>query len=152
MEFKETKGEFRFSSEITFVVLAPIQVVCTVCHTALKWLPIPSIFHPPITWVSCSHSLVYKVKSLLLFVDNEQLARSGTNCLENLVVSNGEKFTNEMWEKTCKCIEDIFSSTLPEELLTWRTDVHTLSRTTPEGTPLHSPSRVTASHSDLLLV
>ncbi|KAK3752750.1 hypothetical protein QZH41_018716 [Actinostola sp. cb2023] len=73
--------------------------------------------------------------------DNEQLARSGTNCLENLVVSNGEKFTNEMWEKTCKCIEDIFSSTLPEELLTWRTDVHTLSLTTPEGTPLHSPSR-----------
>lgn len=77
-----------------------------------------------------------------LFSDNEQLARSGTNCLENLVVSNGEKFTNEMWEKTCKCIEDIFASTLPEELLTWRTDLHVMPLPTPEGTPVHSPMQV----------
>lgn len=52
--------------------------------------------------------------------DNEQLARSGTNCLENLVISNGLKFTEDTWDKTCKCMFDIFNSTLPRELLTWK--------------------------------
>uniref|UniRef100_A0A8C7UKI5 ADP-ribosylation factor guanine nucleotide-exchange factor 2 (brefeldin A-inhibited) n=1 Tax=Oncorhynchus mykiss TaxID=8022 RepID=A0A8C7UKI5_ONCMY len=33
--------------------------------------------------------------------DNEQLARSGTNCLENLVILNGEKFSPEVWNATC---------------------------------------------------
>uniref|UniRef100_A0A8C9Y3Y9 ARF guanine nucleotide exchange factor 1 n=1 Tax=Sander lucioperca TaxID=283035 RepID=A0A8C9Y3Y9_SANLU len=33
--------------------------------------------------------------------DNEQLARSGTNCLENVVILNGEKFSLETWDKTC---------------------------------------------------
>uniref|UniRef100_A0A6Q2YH77 SEC7 domain-containing protein n=1 Tax=Esox lucius TaxID=8010 RepID=A0A6Q2YH77_ESOLU len=33
--------------------------------------------------------------------DNEQLARSGTNCLESLVILNGEKFSPEVWNVTC---------------------------------------------------
>jgi len=44
----------------------------------------------------------------------------GTNCLENLVNSNGHKFTEDTWEKTCKCMLDIFESTIPTALLTWR--------------------------------
>uniref|UniRef100_A0A6I8RJ48 ADP ribosylation factor guanine nucleotide exchange factor 2 n=1 Tax=Xenopus tropicalis TaxID=8364 RepID=A0A6I8RJ48_XENTR len=52
--------------------------------------------------------------------DNEQLARSGTNCLENLVILNGEKFSPEVWDKTCTCMLDIFKSTIPSVLLTWR--------------------------------
>lgn len=52
--------------------------------------------------------------------DNEQLARSGTNCLENLVISNGSKFSNKIWDKTCQCVIDIFNSTVPSALLTWR--------------------------------
>ncbi|XP_013112476.2 brefeldin A-inhibited guanine nucleotide-exchange protein 1 [Stomoxys calcitrans] len=52
--------------------------------------------------------------------NNEQLARSGTNCLENLVISNGFKFNEATWDKTCQCILDIFNATLPAELLTWR--------------------------------
>ncbi|XP_072399618.1 brefeldin A-inhibited guanine nucleotide-exchange protein 1 isoform X2 [Diabrotica undecimpunctata] len=52
--------------------------------------------------------------------DNEQLARSGTNCLENLVNSNGNKFTEGTWEKTCQCMLDIFNSTVPSALLTWK--------------------------------
>ncbi|KAK6188257.1 hypothetical protein SNE40_004474 [Patella caerulea] len=51
--------------------------------------------------------------------DNEQLARSGTNCLENLVISNGNKFSSEVWDKTCSCMLDIFKSTIPHSLLTW---------------------------------
>uniref|UniRef100_A0A3B4DXN5 SEC7 domain-containing protein n=1 Tax=Pygocentrus nattereri TaxID=42514 RepID=A0A3B4DXN5_PYGNA len=52
--------------------------------------------------------------------DNEQLARSGTNCLENLVIQNGEKFTAEVWDITCACMLEIFQSTSPHALLTWR--------------------------------
>ncbi|OWR54723.1 brefeldin A-inhibited guanine nucleotide-exchange protein 2 [Danaus plexippus plexippus] len=54
--------------------------------------------------------------------DNEQLARSGTNCLENLVISNGTKFNEETWSKTCQIMLDIFNSTLPTTLLTWKPD------------------------------
>ncbi|XP_017153737.1 brefeldin A-inhibited guanine nucleotide-exchange protein 1 [Drosophila miranda] len=55
---------------------------------------------------------------------NEQLARSGTNCLENLVISNGFKFNEVTWDKTCQCILDIFNATLPQELLSWRPKAH----------------------------
>ncbi|XP_060556468.1 brefeldin A-inhibited guanine nucleotide-exchange protein 1-like isoform X2 [Ruditapes philippinarum] len=54
--------------------------------------------------------------------DNEQLARSGTNCLENLVISNGTKFTKEAWDSTCVCMLDIFKKTIPHNLLIWRPD------------------------------
>uniref|UniRef100_A0A3Q2CS45 ADP-ribosylation factor guanine nucleotide-exchange factor 2 (brefeldin A-inhibited) n=1 Tax=Cyprinodon variegatus TaxID=28743 RepID=A0A3Q2CS45_CYPVA len=50
---------------------------------------------------------------------NEQLARSGTNCLENLVILNGEKFSPEVWNVTCSCMLEIFQNTSPH-LLTWR--------------------------------
>uniref|UniRef100_A0A8C4HT96 ADP-ribosylation factor guanine nucleotide-exchange factor 2 (brefeldin A-inhibited) n=1 Tax=Dicentrarchus labrax TaxID=13489 RepID=A0A8C4HT96_DICLA len=43
--------------------------------------------------------------------DNEQLARSGTNCLENLVILNGEKFSSEVWNITCSCMLEIFQNT-----------------------------------------
>ncbi|KAK8729377.1 hypothetical protein OTU49_008796 [Cherax quadricarinatus] len=52
--------------------------------------------------------------------DNEQLARSGTNCLENLVISNGPKLSPTTWGKTCQCLLDIFHSTLPHALLSWK--------------------------------
>nr|XP_057906847.1 brefeldin A-inhibited guanine nucleotide-exchange protein 2 [Doryrhamphus excisus] len=52
--------------------------------------------------------------------DNEQLARSGTNCLENLVILNGEKFSPEVWNMTCSCMLQIFQNTSPQVLLTWR--------------------------------
>nr|CAD7577185.1 unnamed protein product [Timema californicum] len=54
--------------------------------------------------------------------DNEQLARSGTNCLENLVNSNGLKFRETTWDKTCQCMLDIFNSTIPTALLSWRAE------------------------------
>lgn len=52
--------------------------------------------------------------------DNEQLARSGTNCLENVVILNGEKFTLDIWDKTGNCMLDIFKTTIPHTLLTWK--------------------------------
>ena len=54
--------------------------------------------------------------------DNEQLARSGTNCFENFVISNGMKYSEDTWTFTCQCMVDIFTNTIPNELLTWRPD------------------------------
>ena len=51
--------------------------------------------------------------------ENEQLARSGVNCLENLVISNGPKLGDAPWLRICSCVDDIFHLTLPETLLTW---------------------------------
>uniref|UniRef100_A0A146LI66 Brefeldin A-inhibited guanine nucleotide-exchange protein 2 n=2 Tax=Lygus hesperus TaxID=30085 RepID=A0A146LI66_LYGHE len=55
----------------------------------------------------------------LFAAENEQLARSGTNCLENLVISTGQQFTDKTWDMTCKCLLDMFQSTAPHDLLTW---------------------------------
>ncbi len=84
--------------------------------------------------VCCAHSSIVRVSQsnnkvtrqpvtishLLLCADNEQLARSGTNCLENVVISNGMKFSDTVWNKTCSCMLAIFQTTLPNNLLTWR--------------------------------
>ena len=48
--------------------------------------------------------------------DNEQLARSGISCLENLVLSNGSKFNAESWDSLCQCLHDVFSSTTPSQV------------------------------------
>ncbi|GCC22615.1 hypothetical protein chiPu_0001003 [Chiloscyllium punctatum] len=52
--------------------------------------------------------------------DNEQLARSGTNCLENVVILTGHKFSPLVWDKTCACMLGIFKTTIPHALLAWR--------------------------------
>ncbi|EDW78041.1 uncharacterized protein Dwil_GK24228 [Drosophila willistoni] len=72
------------------------------------------------------HLLLEELFAQLLWCvqqNNEQLARSGTNCLENLVISNGFKFNEVTWDKTCQCILDIFNATLPQDLLNWRPKV-----------------------------
>ncbi|XP_052894891.1 brefeldin A-inhibited guanine nucleotide-exchange protein 1 isoform X2 [Anopheles moucheti] len=73
--------------------------------------------------------------------NNEQLARSGTNCLENLVISNGLKFSEDTWSKTCQCMLDIFNSTLPNELLTWK----------PESSSGNSVANTSVLFSNLLI-
>ncbi len=50
----------------------------------------------------------------LIYLDNEQLAKSGTNCLENFVIACGQRFTPNIWDKTCACVLQVFRSTLPE--------------------------------------
>lgn len=73
---------------------------------------------------------LYQMLKWCVQQDNEQLARSGTNCLENLVISNGNKFSTQVWDNTCTCMLDIFQSTIPHALLTWR----------PEGMDAEPPS------------
>lgn len=48
-------------------------------------------------------------------VENEQLARSGINCLENLVISNGPKFSAKIWQQTITLLLNIFQCTLPKK-------------------------------------
>ncbi|CAO1347752.1 unnamed protein product [Diamesa hyperborea] len=67
--------------------------------------------------------------------NNEQLARSGTNCLENLVISNGFKFDEETWEATCCCILGIFKNTLPSDLVTWKPDPNNQMNATNQNMP-----------------
>lgn len=52
--------------------------------------------------------------------NNTQLARSGIGCFDNLVLSNGMKFDDKMWDKTCKFIIKIYECTAPHELRKWK--------------------------------
>ncbi|VDD77898.1 unnamed protein product [Mesocestoides corti] len=54
--------------------------------------------------------------------DHEQLARSGTSCLETVVLTNGPKFDDEKWTMTVNLLVDLFKTTVPHELLSWRPD------------------------------
>lgn len=43
--------------------------------------------------------------------------------MENLVISNGTKFSSSVWDKTCSCMLGIFKCTIPHDLLTWHPDL-----------------------------
>ncbi|OUC48242.1 Sec7 domain protein [Trichinella nativa] len=53
-------------------------------------------------------------------LENEQLARSAINCLENFIISNGMKFSAEVRELSVSLLIKLFRSTIPESLLTWK--------------------------------
>ncbi|XP_050545726.1 brefeldin A-inhibited guanine nucleotide-exchange protein 2 isoform X2 [Daktulosphaira vitifoliae] len=47
--------------------------------------------------------------------ENDQLARSSTYCLENLITSNGSKFDSANWDCTCQTIVTMFDSMMPKK-------------------------------------
>jgi len=51
---------------------------------------------------------IYKQLYWCVEQGNELLARSAINCLENLVVSNGNKFNKQMWDQTTEQLIRIF--------------------------------------------
>ncbi|XP_038056628.1 brefeldin A-inhibited guanine nucleotide-exchange protein 2-like [Patiria miniata] len=78
--------------------------------------------------------------------DNEQLARSGTNCLEQLVICNGPSFSKATWDRVCTCMLDIFKNTIPHGLLTWKPEEHhgdadTVSRDSVPSPDHESPAK-----------
>lgn len=77
-----------------------------------------------------------------LLTDNEQLARSGSNCLENLAISVGKQFFPDTWDKVCQCARDIFTASIPHQLLTWKPDDTHLGRS-------YSTLSITSSRSSL---
>ncbi len=64
----------------------------------------------------------------MYLLGNEQLARSGTNCLENLVLASGMQFLPDVWDKVCSCARDIFMASIPSQLTTWKPDENLLAR------------------------
>ncbi len=70
----------------------------------------------------------YMYHTYIMIIDNEQLARSGTNCLENLAVSVGNQFIPDTWNQVCQCIRDIYLASVPHELLSWKHDENAMRR------------------------
>jgi hypothetical protein len=54
--------------------------------------------------------------------ENEQLARTGTECLHILVMNNGFAFTDESWQLACDCLQQLFTATEPSELISFGTE------------------------------
>uniref|UniRef100_A0A8C4ZSC9 SEC7 domain-containing protein n=1 Tax=Gadus morhua TaxID=8049 RepID=A0A8C4ZSC9_GADMO len=91
----------------------------TTCNHALYAIcDVFTHFYEPLSEVLLAD--IFKQLQWCVRQENEQLARSGTNCLENLVIVNGEKFSPDVWDLTCSCMLDIFQTTSPHALLTWR--------------------------------
>ena len=78
--------------------------------------------------LGCCYGVARVTMACFLSPDNEQLARSGSNCLENLAVSVGKQFFPDTWDKVCKCARDIFTNSIPYQLLTWKPDDNPLGR------------------------
>ena len=95
-----------------FVFMQKSEWMTTTCNHALY--AIVDVFTQ---YYDALHPLLlddlYKQLQWCVNQDNEQLARSGTNCVENLVISNGHKFSPDVWRRTCDCICAIFNATIP---------------------------------------
>lgn len=52
--------------------------------------------------------------------EHEHLARTGTECLHILIMSNGSKFTESSWELAVESIKKFFKSTEPRELMVFQ--------------------------------
>ncbi|TGZ75528.1 hypothetical protein CRM22_000299 [Opisthorchis felineus] len=73
--------------------------------------------------------------------EHEQLARSGTSCLETLVLSTGKRFTHEIWDRTVNLIVGLFEASVPHQLLTWKPDSRVQSQS-PEAADVNGSSGV----------
>lgn len=93
------------------------EILLVDIFTQLQWCVRQGGCHPSacpvITVTPAPERSLIVLPSPSLYSDNEQLARSGTNCLENLVILNGEKFSPEVWNITCSCMLEIFQSNSP---------------------------------------
>ncbi|KAL6732792.1 hypothetical protein Aduo_003513 [Ancylostoma duodenale] len=67
---------------------------------------------------------IYEQFAVCIQQKNEQLARSTVNCLETLILLNGERFNDDMWQRTVQLFRRLFAATLPKSLLTWEPDRH----------------------------
>ena len=64
--------------------------------------------------------LLKKVVSILQWAikqNNEQLARTGTECLQIVVMNNGSQFTQDSWNVISAALRDLFVTTSPQELM-----------------------------------
>ncbi|EPB73862.1 Sec7 domain protein [Ancylostoma ceylanicum] len=57
---------------------------------------------------------IYEQFAVCIQQKNEQLARSTVNCLETLILLNGERFSDDMWQRTVQLFRRLFAATLPK--------------------------------------
>ncbi|KRX20707.1 Brefeldin A-inhibited guanine nucleotide-exchange protein 1 [Trichinella nelsoni] len=96
-----------------------IEWMMTTCNHALY--AIVDVFTQ--YYKTLSEIILPDLYALLLWTiqqENEQLARSAINCLENFIISNGMKFSAEVRELSVSLLIKLFRSTIPESLLTWK--------------------------------
>lgn len=86
---------------------------------ALADLVLPDLYEQLQSCIQSGSSLCRPSRGLRSFVasvENEQLARSAIFCLENLVVTNGHRFSEEIWNKTVELLLDVFQWSRPIKL------------------------------------
>ncbi|KAL4803181.1 hypothetical protein BDV18DRAFT_163238 [Aspergillus unguis] len=71
---------------------------------------------------------VLELLTLCICQENDTIARIGSNCLQQLILQNVEKFQQDHWDKTVGAFIELFSKTTAYELFTAAT-------TTPSATP-----------------
>eukprot|EP01134_Creolimax_fragrantissima_P004638 CFRG4638T1 len=100
---------------------------------------LPDRKHERIAWLNttCNHALFAIVELFTLYMDqlepmigsfyttlrwcidqdNEQIARSATQCLQVLVLSNGHLFNTNSWDSTANAINSLFEGSTPKGLV-----------------------------------
>ncbi|THD26854.1 Brefeldin A-inhibited guanine nucleotide-exchange protein 1 [Fasciola hepatica] len=157
----ETTGE----SGLGLSSLERTEWMNTTCnHTLFSIVDVFSQFYEPLHSILLDE--VYAQLRWCCLQEHEQLARSGTSCLETLILSTGKRFTYKIWERTVDLIVNLFRDTVPHQLLTWRPDTNsTLEDDKPSmrrsgsvgesntGTYTHMPRYLVQAHlfADLLI-
>ncbi|KAF7638012.1 SEC7 domain-containing protein [Meloidogyne graminicola] len=96
---------------------------------------------------------VYKQLFWCVEQGNELLARSAINCLENLVVSNGNKFNKQMWDQTTEQIIKIFDCSIVDVDSTESlTNVHPVKSTIASSTGSSPNDESCGSFEDCVLL
>ncbi|KNC84585.1 hypothetical protein SARC_03204 [Sphaeroforma arctica JP610] len=102
---------------------------------------LPERKHERIAWLNttCNHALFAIVELFTLYMDqlepmlaafygtlrwcidqdNEQIARSATQCLQVLVLSNGHLFTSASWDATANAVKSLFEGSTPRGLVSF---------------------------------
>lgn len=98
-------------------------------------------------------SLLDGIYSLFLWCvlqENEQLARSSTNCIENFVISCGMDFDEKTWSKTADLLIKVFRKTRPDDLLTWKPPPQFAGETKDKNSPFQYTSETQAEQANLM--
>ncbi|OJJ07088.1 hypothetical protein ASPVEDRAFT_88343 [Aspergillus versicolor CBS 583.65] len=74
---------------------------------------------------------VLELLTLCICQENDTIARIGSNCLQQLILQNVEKFQKDHWSKTVGAFIELFSKTTAYELFTAATTATTMTPKTP---------------------
>jgi brefeldin A-inhibited guanine nucleotide-exchange protein len=76
---------------------------------------------------------VLELLTLCICQENDTIARIGSNCLQQLILQNVEKFQKDHWNKTVGAFIELFNKTTAYELFTAATTMATVTLKTPSA-------------------